>query len=102
MSLFKPIKLQGRVSIAICPRCSTKVYYDDLRKDPNTQSWYCPECVDAFDPYRLPARGTEDISLRHQRNQLELELGDECTALGRSSICDMAVADCSVCNSEIH
>ena len=81
MPLFKSIKLKGKTSLAICSRCSTKVYYDDLVRDPNTHGWYCPECIDVLDPYRLPARGSEDISLRHPRIQEEL-LGEQACVLG--------------------
>ena len=82
MSLFKPIRLRGKASIAVCPRCNTKVYYDDLRMDPNTKNWYCEACVDIYDPYRLPARTTEDISLRHPRTDGSVDVGEEIYVLG--------------------
>lgn len=73
MSLYLPLNLKGTVAIAICGRCATKMQYDDLRQDPNNQQWYCAACTDVLDPYRLPARQTEDISLRHPRPDVELE-----------------------------
>jgi hypothetical protein len=74
MPLYLPVNLDGnKVSIAICPRCCMKIQYDDLRQDPNNLNWYCAECVDLYDPWRLPARKTEDISLRHPRPDTELE-----------------------------
>ncbi len=44
-----------------------KVQYDDLRQDPNTKVWVCESCVDLYDPWRLPARNPENISLDHPR-----------------------------------
>lgn len=67
MSLFLPVRARGSASIAICGRCARKVYYDDLEIDPNNKNYYCPECVDIYDPWRLPARKPENISLNHPR-----------------------------------
>lgn len=67
MSLYLPVRTKGTVAIAICNRCQMKVYYDDLRKDPNNNNWYCKDCVDLYDPWRLPARRAENISLDHPR-----------------------------------
>jgi hypothetical protein len=50
-----------------------KVYYDELTMDPNTKNWYCPSCVDLYDPWRLGARQVEDITLNHPRPDTELE-----------------------------
>lgn len=72
MGLYLPVNLKGRSSIAICPRCTKKVQYDELQKDPNNKNWYCKDCVDLYDPWRLPARKTEDISLTHPRKDEEL------------------------------
>lgn len=73
MSEYLPLNLKGSVAIAVCPRCQRKIQYDDLTRDPNNQNFYCPECVDTLDPWRLPARRTEDISLQHPRPDVELE-----------------------------
>lgn len=72
MSIYLPVRTKGSAAIAVCPRCKFKVYYDSLVKDPNTQVWMCPDCVDIYDPWRLPARKTEDISLQHPRPDEEL------------------------------
>jgi len=73
MSLYLPVNLKGSAAIAVCPRCQKKIQYDQLRRDPNNSNYYCPECVDLYDPWRLPARRTEDISLQHPRPDVELE-----------------------------
>lgn len=57
------------LSIAICDRCKMKRAYSDLRPDGNIPALrVCGEgCSDQFDPYRLPARQSEKISLRFPR-----------------------------------
>lgn len=72
MSLYLPVRVTGTAAIAVCPRCQKKIYYDDLKVDPNNQQVYCAGCVDLFDPWRLPARRAEDISLHHPRPDTEL------------------------------
>lgn len=73
MSLYLPLNTKGSVAIAVCPRCQKKLQYDDLRKDPNNGNFYCEGCVDLYDPWRLPARRAEDITLQHPRPDVELE-----------------------------
>jgi len=72
MSLYLPVKLKGSAAIAVCYRCQRKVYYDQLKQDPNNKNYYCPECIDLFDPWRLPPRKPEDITLDHPRPDTEL------------------------------
>jgi hypothetical protein len=72
VSRYLPVRTKGTAAIAICFRCQRKVYYDDLRKDPNNGNYLCKECVDVLDPWRLPARQTENISLDHPRKDEEL------------------------------
>ena len=72
MGLYLPVRTKGSAAIAVCPRCSTKVYYDDLKKDPNNNQYYCADCVDIYDPWRLPARQAEDTSLQHPRPDVPL------------------------------
>lgn len=74
MSLYLPVKVVGgTVAIGICYRCSMKFYLGDLVKDPNTGQWVCKADQDLFDPWRLPARKTEDIRVQHPRPDEALE-----------------------------
>lgn len=73
MPLYLPVNVKGSAAIAVCPRCRMKVQYDALVEDPNNKQLYCKECVDVYDPYRLPARQTENITLQHPRPDTELE-----------------------------
>jgi RNase P subunit RPR2 len=70
--LYLPVRTKGSAAIAICTRCGFKMYYADLKKDPNSNNFYCKDCVDIYDPWRLPARRAEDISLPHPRPDEEL------------------------------
>lgn len=70
--LYLPVRIGKTASIAICGRCQRKIYYDDLKQDPNDKNWYCAECVDKYDPWRLPSRATEDISLCYPRPDEDL------------------------------
>lgn len=70
MSIFLPYKTKGSCAIATCDRCGSKVYYDELRKDGNSPGLMvcgADGCADLKDPWRLPPRKTENISLRHPR-----------------------------------
>jgi len=56
------------LSVAICDRCSRKFPYNELMPDPNFPGMrVCKDDVDDFDPWRLPAIKTENISLRFPR-----------------------------------
>lgn len=72
MGLFLPVKNTGSVAIAVCPRCAKKMYLDDMVQDPNNMQWYCKEDADLLDPWRLPARGADKISLEHPRPDVKL------------------------------
>ncbi len=60
------------MAIAVCGRCNAKMYSGDLKKDPNNGLMVCADCCDLYDPYRRPARVTENISLQHPRPDTEL------------------------------
>jgi NAD-dependent SIR2 family protein deacetylase len=67
MSLFLPVRTRGSAAIAVCQRCAKKMYYADLKRDPNNHNWYCADCVDGLDPYKLPPKQVEDMALNHPR-----------------------------------
>jgi hypothetical protein len=67
-----PRAVGGTMAIAICYRCQMKMYAGDLKKDPNTGAYYCEDCVDIFDPWRLPSRQTENITVRHPRPDVSI------------------------------
>jgi hypothetical protein len=56
------------LGIGICARCSRKFPLSELQPDPNYPGLrVCEADRDAFDPYRLPARQPENITLPFMR-----------------------------------
>lgn len=75
MPMYLPVRKESAtVAIATCDRCNKKVYYDELRPDGNSPGLLvCEKCWDHKDPWKLPARQTEKINLRHPRPDVDLE-----------------------------
>ena len=70
MSTFLPPNGKGQYAIGVCDRCNSKVQYSELRPDGNSPGlMVCNDegCWDTKDPWRLPPRKTEDITLKHPR-----------------------------------
>ena len=66
-----PKFLSTSTAIAICDRCRFKMPYHDLRPDGNSPGLcVCEKCYDQKDPYRLPARKTENFNLRFARPEV--------------------------------
>ncbi len=64
MSVYLDTRGHAVLSIAICDRCSRKFPWDELMPDPNFPGLrVCRDDLDQLDPYRLPARQTEIITL---------------------------------------
>lgn len=62
--------------IGVCARCWRKFPLEELHSDPNTPGLkVCEDDIDQYDPYRLPARRTEDIHLRFNRPDEQLTDG---------------------------
>lgn len=75
-----PVYLDTRgnsvLSVAICDRCSRKFAYTELMPDPNFPGMrVCKDDKDNFDPWRLPARQTENIALRFPRPDVSVATG---------------------------
>jgi hypothetical protein len=78
MPLYIPVSSKGVVAIAVCDRCKLKVRYDELRPDGNSPGlMVCEPCCDKKDPWKLPARKTEVITLRRPRPDEPLEMPPE-------------------------
>lgn len=68
MPLYLPVKFNPTATIAVCDRCKKKMYLSELRADGNSPGLrVCKKCWDVKDPWRLPARQTEKIEVRHPR-----------------------------------
>ena len=78
MPLYLPVSTKGSAAIAVCDRCKLKFHYDELRPDGNSPGLrVCKDCCDVKDPWRLPARQTENITLRYPRPDENLEVPEE-------------------------
>ena len=74
MSVFLDTRGRATLAIGICGRCSRKFPLDELMPDPNYPGLrVCRADRDDYDPYRLPARQPETISLRFPRPDVPLE-----------------------------
>ena len=62
------------VAVAICDRCKMKRFLSQLSADPNSPGLrVCDQgCVDQYDPWRLPARVPERVTLHFPRPDLSL------------------------------
>jgi hypothetical protein len=90
MSLYLDTRGNSNVAIGICGRCSLKFPLVELHPDPNSPglmvcgtpghmtgkgTWSGGDgCADMFDPWRLPPRETEDISLEFPRPDTKLPI----------------------------
>ena len=66
------------LSVFICDRCKMKRPYSDMRPDGNIPAIrVCGNgCSDEWDPYRLPARQPEKITIRFPRPDLDIAVYD--------------------------
>jgi hypothetical protein len=64
MPLFLDTRGKVFAAIGLCDRCSRKFPLEELMSDPNAPGLrVCKADLDELDPYRLPARQTERITL---------------------------------------
>ena len=74
MSVWLETRGNAVLSIAICDRCKMKRAYSDIGNDRNIPGLrVCNQgCNDERDPYRLPARQPEKISIRFPRPDADI------------------------------
>jgi hypothetical protein len=64
MSVYLDTRGKSNLGIGICDRCSRKFSLTELMSDPNSPGLrVCREDVDQLDPYRLPPRQPDTITL---------------------------------------
>ena len=67
--------------IGLCARCSRKFSLEELHSDPNSPGlMVCLDDLDEYDPYRLPARQTEEINLDFVRPDELIIMPDDTNA----------------------
>ena len=78
MSIWLDPTGKSTYGIGVCARCWCKFSLDDLFSDPNSPGLkVCLDDIDIYDPYRLPARQTENIALRFNRPDEPIVVGPE-------------------------
>ena len=76
MPLFIDPSGRSTFGLGVCARCWRKFSLEDLYSDPNSPGLkVCLDDLDDYDPYRLPARRTEDITLPFYRPDENLTAG---------------------------
>ena len=86
MPIFLDTLGYSDIAIAVCDRCKMKRPHAVMRNDPNFPGLrVCNEgCADQFDPYRLPARKTERITIRFPRPDVSVAVNpNNLTATGQ-------------------
>src|SRR6185369_15340218 len=74
MPRFIDTRGQPSLAIAICDRCKMKMRIGELSADRDVPGLrVCQYCNDERDPYKLPPRKTEDITVRYPRPEEPLE-----------------------------
>jgi hypothetical protein len=64
MSIYLDTRGRSTLGIGLCARCSRKMSLDELFSDPNSPGLrVCREDLDQLDPYRLPPRQPDNITL---------------------------------------
>jgi len=79
MPRFLDTRGYADIAIAVCDRCKMKYPHSVLRPDPNFPGLQVCDtgCADQFDPYRLPARKTERITIRFPRPDVSVAANDD-------------------------
>jgi hypothetical protein len=73
MSIYLDTRGRSTLGIGLCARCSRKMSLDELFSDPNSPGLrVCREDLDNLDPYRLPPRQPDNITLPFVRPDLPL------------------------------
>lgn len=76
MPVYLDTRSNSVLSVAVCDRCNRKFPYVELMPDPNFPGMrVCKDDLDNFDPWRLPARQTENIALRFPRPDVSVATG---------------------------
>jgi len=74
MPIYLDTRGQPTLSVGVCDRCKIKFPIGDLSPDRNSPGlMVCAKDNDLYDPWRLPARKTENITVRHPRPDTPLD-----------------------------
>ena len=78
MAIFIDPSGEPTFGIGVCARCWRKFPLAQLHSDPNSPGLkVCIDDLDDYDPYRLPARKTEDVTLPFYRPDERLNIQEQ-------------------------
>lgn len=73
MAIWLDTRGRSTLAIGVCDRCRRKMSIEELYSDPNSPGLrVCLEDRDEYDPYRLPARQPEKITLPFVRPDADI------------------------------
>lgn len=68
MSKFLNTRGQPVLSPYICDRCKLRGTFSEMMNDPDKQGlWVHKDCADELDPWKLPPRQSEDVTVPNPR-----------------------------------
>lgn len=68
MSIFGVNRGKTNIANGICDRCRLRMANADMVEDKDKPGiWGHPECMDGIDPWKLPPRQPEDVTVQHPR-----------------------------------
>jgi len=74
MPMWLDTRGKSDCAIGICSRCGFKMAHADMVSDPNAPGIRGHKhCMDDFDPWRLPARQPDQISIEYPRPDISLD-----------------------------
>jgi hypothetical protein len=84
VSRYLDTRGNSTLGVGICDRCGTKRSLTEFMSDPNASGLkVCKDpaegCIDKYDPYRMPARRPDPITLPFNRPDQRLESGPDVT-----------------------
>lgn len=89
MSAFLVPSGKSTLGLGICDRCKQKFSLDDLEPDPNSPGLrVCKADKDQLDPWRLPPREPEDITLPFYRPDVNLAVDNSPSPTARQVVID--------------
>lgn len=89
MSAFLNTFGKATLGIGICDRCSQKFPLGDLFEDPNAPGLrVCAADLDVLDPWRLPPREPEDITLPYYRPDVNIAVDNSPSPTARLVVID--------------
>lgn len=73
MGLYLDTRSNTNVAIGICDRCRFKYAIVDLCADRNSPGLrVCDKCNDQYDPWRLPAKRPDNITVQYPRPDVDI------------------------------